>query len=65
VFPNESNPDYIDFLYFSFTVAAAQTSEVSVGSRRMRRIVMSHTVLSLLFNTTVLALAVNVGAGLL
>jgi uncharacterized membrane protein len=66
VFPNESNPDYIDFLYFSFTVgAAAQTSDVSVDSRRMRRIVLTHTVLSFLFNTTVLALAVNVGAGLL
>jgi uncharacterized membrane protein len=66
VFPNESNPDYIDFLYFSFTVgAAAQTSDVSINSRRMRRIVLTHTVLSFLFNTTVLALAVNVGAGLL
>jgi uncharacterized membrane protein len=66
VFPNESTPDYIDFLYFSFTVgAAAQTSDVSVDSRRMRRLVLTHTVLSFLFNTTVLALAVNVGAGLL
>jgi uncharacterized membrane protein len=66
VFPNESRPDYLDFLYFSFTVgAAAQTSDVSVDSRRMRRIVLTHTVLSFLFNTTVLALAVNVGAGLL
>ena len=66
VFPSERNPDYIDFLYFSFTVgAAAQTSDVSVDSRRMRRIVLMHTVLSFLFNTTVLALAVNVGAGLL
>jgi uncharacterized membrane protein len=65
-FPNEASPDYVDFLYFSFTVgAAAQTSDVSVASSRMRRIVLVHTVLSFLFNTTVLALAINVAAGLL
>ena len=65
-FPNEDSPDYLDFLYFSFTVgAAAQTSDVSVTSRRMRRMVLVHTVLSFLFNTTVLALAINVAAGLL
>jgi uncharacterized membrane protein len=64
-FPSEPNPDYVDFLYFSFTIgAAAQTSDVSVGGRRMRRVVLAHTVLSFLFNTTILALAVNVGAGL-
>jgi uncharacterized membrane protein len=65
-FPNDRSPDYLDFLYFSFTVgAAAQTSDVSVTSQRVRRIVLAHTVLSFLFNTTVLALAVNVAAGLL
>jgi uncharacterized membrane protein len=64
-FPNERNPDYVDFLYFSFTIgAAAQTSDVSVVSRRMRRIVLAHTVISFLFNTSVLALGINVAAGL-
>lgn len=66
IFPHESEPDYIDFLYFSFTIgAAAQTSDVTVGSRRMRRLVLGQTVLAFLFNTTILALAINVGAGLL
>jgi uncharacterized membrane protein len=65
-FPGDRSPDYFDFLYFSFTIGAAtQTSDVSVHSRRMRRIVLVHTVLSFLFNTTILALAINVGAGLL
>jgi uncharacterized membrane protein len=65
-FPHESRPDYWDFLYFSFNLgAAAQTSDVVIVSRRMRRLVLAHTILSFLFNTTVLALAVNVGAGLL
>jgi uncharacterized membrane protein len=65
MFPHERSPDYLDFLYFAFTIgAAAQTSDVSIDGRRMRRIVLAHTVLSFLFNTTILALAVNVGAGL-
>jgi len=65
-FPQEPEPDYWDFLYFAFTVgAAAQTSDVTIVSRRLRRLVLAHTVLSFLFNTTVLALVINVGAGLL
>ena len=65
-FPHEGRPDYWDFLYFSFNLgAAAQTSDVMIVSRRMRRLVLVHTILSFLFNTTILALAVNVGAGLL
>lgn len=65
-FPATAEPDYWDFLYFSFNLgAAAQTSDVQVEARRMRRLVLLHTVLSFLFNTTVLALAINVGAGLL
>lgn len=65
-FPHEGKPDYWDFLYFSFNLgAAAQTSDVIILSRRMRRLALAHTILSFLFNTTILALAVNVGAGLL
>jgi uncharacterized membrane protein len=70
VFPGDKDgaaePDYWDFLYFSFTIgAASQTSDVAVVSRRMRRLVLAHTVVAFLFNTTILALAVNVGAGVL
>ena len=65
-FPGNQDPTYDDFLYFAFTMgAASQTSDVSVTTRRMRRFVLVHTVLSFLFNTTVLALAINVGAGLI
>jgi len=65
-FPHEDKPDYWDFLYFSFNLgAAAQTSDVVIISKRMRRLALAHTILSFLFNTTILALAVNVGAGLL
>jgi uncharacterized membrane protein len=65
-FPHEEEPDYWDFFYFSFNLgAAAQTSDVVILSKRMRRLALAHTILAFLFNTTILALAVNVGAGLL
>ena len=59
-FPDDSTPDYLDFLYFSFVVGTtAQTSDVDVTSRTMRRVVMLHGILSFFFNTAVIALAVN------
>lgn len=65
-FPGDGAPDYWDFLYFAATIgAASQTSDVTVVSKRMRRFVLAHTVLSFFFNTTVLALAINVGASLI
>jgi uncharacterized membrane protein len=65
-FPGDRKPDYWDFLYFSFNLgAASQTSDVMVDAPRMRRFVLAHTILSFLFNTTILALAINVGASLL
>ena len=64
-FPGGGDPDYWDFLYFSFTIGAAvQTSDVAITTPRMRRLVLGHTVVSFLFNTTILAIAVNVGASL-
>ncbi|SPE22522.1 conserved membrane hypothetical protein [Burkholderiales bacterium] len=65
-FPDgETGPDYWDFLYFSFTIAAAaQTSDVSVMTRPMRQIVLAQSVLSFFFNLAILGLSVNVAASL-
>jgi len=64
-FPDDATPDYLDFLYFSFVVGTtAQTSDVAVTSRVMRRVVMLHGILSFFFNTAVIALAVNIAAQL-
>lgn len=58
-------PNYVDFLYFSITIAAtAQTSDVAVTTRAMRGFVMLHAVVSFAFNAFVLALAINMVAGL-
>ena len=59
----EAAPNYSDFLYFSLTVAAtAQTSDVAVTTRAMRKLVVMHAVVSFGFNTMVLALAINIAA---
>lgn len=57
-------PDHTDFLYFSFTVAVtAQTSDVAVTTREMRRLVLFQSVVSFVFNTTILAFSINAAAG--
>ncbi|MEO6352960.1 MAG: DUF1345 domain-containing protein [Oxalobacteraceae bacterium] len=63
---HEQNPDYWDFLYFSFTIAvAAQTSDVIILNRSMRKAVLAQSLLSFLFNVAILGFSVNIAAGLL
>jgi uncharacterized membrane protein len=65
-FPDESEPDYRDFTYFSFVIGmTCQVSDVAVKSRAMRRLVLIHGVISFAFNTVILALTVNVVSTLL
>lgn len=67
-FPGEdaANPNFWDFLYFSFTIAAAaQTSDVSVMTRAMRKTVLGHTILGFFFNAAIIGTTINVAAGLI
>ena len=65
-FPGREPPDYADFLYFSFVIGTtSQTADVSIGSRTMRRLALLHGVVAFLFNTTLLALTVNIAASLI
>ena len=62
-FPGRLDPDYMDFLYFSFVIGmTSQVSDVQATSRQMRRITLIHGVLSFAFNMLVLALSINVVA---
>lgn len=59
-FPGKGDPDAWDFLYASFTIGmTAQVSDVEVATREMRRAVLVHGVASFVYNTCILALAVN------
>lgn len=64
-FPDDEHPDYGDFFYFAAVIGTSgQTADVSFTSKSMRRTGSLHCILAYLFNTTVLALLINIGASL-
>lgn len=64
-FPKDDQPDYGDFFYFASVIGTSgQTADVSFVSKPMRRIGAAHCILAYIFNTTVLALLINIGASL-
>jgi len=65
-FPRTARPVFWDFVYFSFTIAAAcQTSDVSTTQAAVRRLVTAQTLVAFIFNVSIVGFAVNVSAGLL
>ncbi len=65
-FPNDEEPDYWDFLYFSFVIGmTSQVSDVQTISRSMRRLTLLHGILSFFFNTSILAMSINIIAALI
>jgi uncharacterized membrane protein len=64
-FPGGQTPDYGDFLYFSCVIGTSgQTADVNITNRKMRRINTMHCVLAFFFNTTLVALTINIASGL-
>lgn len=62
-FPNTPAPQYIDFLYFSYVIGVAfQTADVEICSRTMRAVALAHGVVAFFFNTTIVALMVNISS---
>ena len=65
-FPETPQPVFWDFIYFSFTIAAAcQTSDVATRNVALRRVVTAQTLVSFIFNVSIVGFAVNVSASLL
>jgi len=64
-FPQDTQPDYWDFFYFSTSFgAASQTSDVMINSKTLRRLTTLHAIVAFFFNTMVLALTINLAASL-
>jgi uncharacterized membrane protein len=60
-FPGKKQPDYWDFVYFAFGVGmAAQVADVAVTSKRIRHFVLIHSILSFVFNVTLIAMTVSI-----
>lgn len=65
-FPGNTEPDYWDFVYFAFVIGMTfQVSDVAVTHRAIRRVVVAHGALSFFFSTAIVALTVNIAAGLI
>jgi len=65
-FPGNQLPDYIDLAYFSFVIGMTfQVSDVQITARPIRQWVLLHGLISFAYNTTILALVVNVVSSLL
>lgn len=64
-FPETKEPDYWDFVYFSFVIGmTCQVSDVQVTARHMRHLVTAQGIIAFFYNTVIVALAVNIAAGL-
>lgn len=64
-FPKDKQPDYLDFVYFSYVIGMTfQVSDVAISSRTIRRLALLHGLVSFILNTFVVALTINLIAGL-
>jgi uncharacterized membrane protein len=60
-FPDENEPDYLDFVYFSFVIGMTfQVSDVEISDRSIRRLAWLHGLISFAFNTAIVALSINI-----
>ncbi len=66
IFPGGEEPEYLDFLYFSYVIGVAcQTGDVSTASRPMRLVALIQGTLAFFYNATILALGVNIASSLI
>ena len=64
-FADDDPPDYWDFLHFAFIIGAtAQTADIVIVSKELRRIGTVHSLLAFAFNTAILATMINLAANL-
>lgn len=65
-FPHDDEPDYLDFIYFSFVLGMTfQVSDCNITAKKMRRLATLQGLIGFLFSTVILAASVNIAASLL
>ena len=61
----DGDPDYRDFAYTAFTIGMTyQVSDTGISQKRVRHVVVRHAMLSFVFGTTIIAVAINAVANL-
>jgi len=64
-FNENDDPDYHDFAYLAFTIGMTyQVSDTNLKTKEVRRTALKHALLSYLFGTAIIAVTINVVAGL-
>jgi uncharacterized membrane protein len=64
-FNGDEPPDYLDFAYLAFTVGMTyQVSDTNLQTKEIRRTALSHSLLSFLFGTVIIAVTINIVAGI-
>jgi uncharacterized membrane protein len=64
-FPGEELPDYWDFVHFAVVIGVAcATADIDFTSKNLRRIGTVHSLVAFAFNTMIVALTINLLAGL-
>jgi len=65
-FPGNAAPTYMDFVYFSFTIGMTfQVSDVQITDPAMRALALTHGIISFFYSTGILALTINLVAGVI
>ena len=60
-FPGTKDPDYWDFIYFSFVIGTSTAvSDVAITSCTIRRTATAHGLIAFVFNVTMIALTVSI-----
>lgn len=64
-FNEDEDPDYRDFAYLAFTIGMTyQVSDTDLQTKAVRRTAARHALLSYLFGTAIIAMMINIVAGL-
>jgi len=64
LFPGTDAPDYWDFMYFSVVLSMTfQVSDVQIVNQSIRRTALLHSMVAFFFNVIIIAITVNVVAG--
>ena len=65
IFPGTDEPNDYDFAYFSFVIGMTfQVSDVAIKDSGVRRLALIHALVSFAYNTTIVALVINLVSGL-
>jgi len=66
IFPGDLDPNFWDFLHFALVIGVAnQTADIQISSKSIRNVVTVHGFIAFVFNTVILALAINFAASMI